>query len=94
MKTNPNEPLNCNNGNGFWREVNNVNFGSGLTKREYFAAIAMQGFLSNSYNDGHSKPYSLANYSEIATLSVKQADSLIAALNGEESEPPPLKGDL
>ena len=43
----------------------------GLTKREYFAAIALQGILSQD----DSRP------SYAATLAVVYADALIAALN-------------
>jgi hypothetical protein len=45
----------------------------GLTKREYFAAMAMQGLLSTV-------PESF-NGTEIAQLSVNMADALIEALN-------------
>ena len=45
---------------------------AGLTKREYFAAIAMQGYVArNDYQD----------YTNIAVASVEQADALIKALN-------------
>lgn len=50
-------------------------FERGLTKREYFAALAMQGMLSNETiinND---------NWEWIAENSVKQADELIKKLN-------------
>lgn len=46
----------------------------GLTKREYFAAMAMQGFISNSFI-GKFSP------AEIVKLSVETADALIAQLN-------------
>jgi hypothetical protein len=46
----------------------------GLTKREYFAAVAMQSALS----DEHIAKFPPAF---IADLSVKQADALIEALN-------------
>jgi hypothetical protein len=46
---------------------------SGLTKREYFAAMAMQGLLSTV-------PESF-NGREIAEISVNMADALIEALN-------------
>jgi hypothetical protein len=47
----------------------------GLTKREYFAAMAMQGMIGNSYfTEGSS-------YNTIAEWSVQQADALIEALN-------------
>jgi len=46
----------------------------GLTKREYFAAMAMQGMLASANN-------TLFDYETIATHSVKHADALINALN-------------
>lgn len=48
---------------------------SGLTKREHFAAIAMQGLLASN------TPFA-AN--RVAISAVKHADALIAALNDEE----------
>jgi len=45
---------------------------TGLTKREYFAAMAMQGILSDTADRGE-------NY--VAIQSVKIADALIEALN-------------
>ena len=49
---------------------------SGLTKREYYAGLAMQGLLSN---DGRGfTPNNLAG------RSVKMADALIVALNKKE----------
>jgi len=47
----------------------------GLTKREYFAAMAMQGMHANS---SFTKIWT---YENIAEWSVQQADSLIEALN-------------
>lgn len=48
MKTMPNEPINCNNGNGFWKDEFKRPFGGvGLTKFEYFAAMALQGLLAS-----------------------------------------------
>lgn len=52
-----------------------------LTKREYFSAMAMQGMLANSYNDGCTQPLSTANAQQIAELAVGQADALIKELN-------------
>ena len=52
----------------------------GLTKREYFAALAMQGFQSaNIVTDSDDG----MNIKTVAELAVDQADALIAALNGE-----------
>ena len=50
-------------------------FHSGLSKREYFAVLAMQGMLSN-----HTIIDSI-HWEWIATESVKQSDALIKELN-------------
>ena len=47
----------------------------GLTKREYFAAMAMQGYISDGF-------LSKESYESVVTHSVKIADALIEALNG------------
>ena len=47
----------------------------GLTKREHFAAMAMQGMCANS------SLIQIWTYQNIAEWSVQQADSLIEALN-------------
>ena len=52
-----------------------VYFG-GLTKREYFAAMAMQGILSDRDNQGYTW-----NYEAMAADAVKMADQLIKQLN-------------
>ncbi|MCA6565596.1 MAG: hypothetical protein IM559_15690 [Pseudanabaena sp. M151S2SP2A07QC] len=44
-----------------------------LTKREYFAAMAMQGIQDQEY----------IPLTEVARMAVKQADALIEALNAE-----------
>ena len=49
---------------------NNSHFEAGLTKREYFAAIAMQGILSTG--SGHEK--------QIAEAAVIYADALLSEL--------------
>lgn len=46
---------------------------SGLTKREYFAACALQGFIACPNVSGPDK--------EVAEAAVRFADALIAALN-------------
>lgn len=70
MKTNPNDPIN---------EVESLQAVS-LTKREYFAALVMQGVLAGHYefftgNADVSVP------SEIAKYAVFNADALIDELN-------------
>lgn len=54
---------------------------SGLTKREYFAAIALQGLLSIYTTDGDSIVPNKENTTYMAQLSVTAADELIKALN-------------
>ena len=49
-----------------------TNLDTGLTKREYFAAIALQGMLASG---------SFANFEELTINSVECADALIDALN-------------
>lgn len=52
-------------------------YSTGLTKREHFAALAMQGLLAScNYNGVHSM-------NECASNSVAAADALIEALNEE-----------
>lgn len=54
-------------------------FVEGLTKREYFAAMAMQGLLSN-YNQNGMYGNSV-EYPMVEKAAVRQADALIKALN-------------
>lgn len=54
-------------------DANNVNtFDAGLTKREYFAAMAMQGLVSNSK--------AINEPSTIANRAIKYADELLKIL--------------
>lgn len=53
----------------------NIEESTGLTKREYFAGLAMQGIWSTNSKDD-------ITIEHIAEVAVKQADALIAALNG------------
>jgi len=50
-------------------------FIEGLTKREYFSAMAMQGLLAYGWN--------VHEYDEASKCSVKAADALITALNAK-----------
>jgi hypothetical protein len=47
----------------------------GLTKRELFAAMAMQGLLAD--------PYSTQEFADMASMSVQVADALIERLNAD-----------
>lgn len=49
--------------------------GSGLTKLEYFAGLAMQGLCSKSH-----APDTLATVDKVAAVSVEMAKSLLAQL--------------
>ena len=49
----------------------------GLTKREYFAAMAMQGIFANS------APADTDEFAHMVVNATKAADALIAALNME-----------
>ena len=59
----------------------------GLTKREYFAAKAMQGLLSNSewMREYKGEKY-LMETDILAEVSVKIADKLIKALNRNDKQ--------
>jgi hypothetical protein len=52
-----------------------------LTKREYFAVMALQGIWANPHPLAHSEKSDLLD--RAADVAVRQADALIAALNGE-----------
>lgn len=60
---------------------------TGLTKREYFAALAMQGMLANpvtieSFTEAYDQGTGLVDI--LAAEAVAQADALIDALNAED----------
>jgi len=54
-------------------------FNPGLTKREQFAAMAMQGLMAYS-----SQSICNAKFSELATASVDMADELLKALENDK----------
>lgn len=70
MKTNPNDSATGLPGE-FILEV-------GLTKREEFAKVAMQGLCAGPFMDDLS-------YQELAACAVQQADALIDALNKDKT---------
>ena len=73
MKTNPNHPANVINEETTISQM-------GLTKREHFAAMALQGMWS-SLTDQH-----YDNYERMAKIAVEQADALIEALNSPKTK--------
>lgn len=67
----PAAPINFLPGPSVWERT-------GLTKREYIAALALQGILAHSYND--------VTYEAAARDAVVHADELLKALAGDLSE--------
>lgn len=55
---------------------NNTEIYPGLSKREYFAAMAMQGFISNA-NDGAPR-----GFADVCERSLMFADELLKQLEG------------
>lgn len=59
----------------------------GLTKREYFAALALQGLMSSvrwaEDNNSGIYDYHAPSARVLASVAVHQADALISALNGQ-----------
>jgi len=58
-----------------------LDYGTGLTKREWFAGMAMQGFAA----DPKSNDWSVGSNMDAAVI---WADALIAALNKESADDP------
>jgi len=90
MKTNGNDPAFDGSRRDIIRSENNAFsteiINNPLTKLEYFSIMALQGLLSNSYNDGVTQPLSTATHIEIAKMAVSQAEVLIKALNKENEK--------
>lgn len=81
MKTNPNDSIHYQKSRVSHDRTGVFQY-PGLTKREYFAAIMMQGMLINFYNDQKYRETPCLEISnEIATDSLVAVDALIAALN-------------
>lgn len=61
---------------------------SGLTKREYFAAMAMQGILANSAEQSYSnqQPCSFLSIQEQAQMAVQYADALLSELEKPQQQ--------
>jgi hypothetical protein len=94
QQTNGNDPVSAT------QEYHSKNFGvvlakTGLTKREYFAAMAMQGMLSSikqSYGKPNVNEQSIEQsfkdiqqfINDVADKSVTYSDALIEALNKEK----------
>ena len=64
-----------------WEGSEGIIVAGGLSKREYFAGLAMQGFCTNDPNIG----VMMCERKNIAELAVMRADALIAELNKVKS---------
>ena len=72
MITNPDDPINVVHiADDLWKD--------GLTKREYFAALAMQGFLAADLD------WEAKTMAQLAPVAVQYADALIHELNKPRS---------
>jgi hypothetical protein len=60
---------------------NNVYLQEGLTKREYFAGLAMQGMSNIVKLDIDTKGYRFTNTEMVASMSVAIADALLSELD-------------
>jgi hypothetical protein len=83
--TNPNDPI-----NPLETDMSKDAIHIGLTKREYFAAMAMQGILSGFHTlqpENESQAFKMASVLQgIANMAVRRADDLIQALNEQRKE--------
>jgi hypothetical protein len=61
---------------------NQLSHGVGLTKREYFAAMALQGWLANKYSANHDQK---ETGPKAALVAIRAADSLIIELSKDET---------
>lgn len=85
MKTNTNDPINptpiaANDLEVISAEAVSMTF-PGLTKGEYFAAMAMHGLLAGRHNN-----LTKETFKEFASISLMCADALIEALNREDDK--------
>lgn len=70
MKTNPNDPINV-----MYEEPNVNEHNGGLTKREYFAVMILQGLVSDPVLSTNKTPL------ETAHIAMVYVDALIQELN-------------
>jgi len=54
---------------------------AGFTKREYFASLALQGMLANSFKPDNTLALSECDMDVLSTFAVQHADYLIDELN-------------
>lgn len=78
--TNPNDPAFLDKPSTFYVRPD-IDTSYGLTKREYFAALAMQSVLTSLSQYNNEKDDKIINRNLVAELSCIYADALIAELN-------------
>lgn len=79
MKTKANDPISLGEVTEFKYGTGNIKINKiGLTKREYFAAMAMAKMAEVNFNDAHPV--------EVAEKSIRFADALIIELNRGQNE--------
>jgi len=84
--TNPNHPVNTVTSENILTGIMSDSDYVGLTKREYFAARAMQGLLTNYIANGHYGSHE--SFPMVEEHAVSCADRLIIELNkGKEEKP-------
>lgn len=64
------------------KDISKEHGANGLTKREYFAALAMQGLCVNAGRNGHEFKYP----KKIAQTAIEVADNLLSELEKEEKQ--------
>jgi hypothetical protein len=82
FQTKTNQPMTTDNGKRDAFPSDNDRLEHGLSKREYFAAMAMQGILAFS-GDEDPDPIREWDYEAFAECSVKAADALLKQLQNE-----------
>ena len=90
MKTNPNDSIHGHHAKLIETAGELELIGAGFTKREHFAGLAMQGFISDNEMikqvDYMVKKTGIKADKILATMAVTQADALITALNEDKDE--------
>jgi hypothetical protein len=55
---------------------------NGLSKREYFAAVAMQAFINSDYGENYASVFGCKSFTEVfVKKAIETADALIVELN-------------
>ena len=76
----PASPSSVSNSEGVFEDSDSTGLGYGLTKREHFAAMAMQNILT-SFNPYEQGDFDSSDFELTAKLSVGMADALLKELS-------------